>query len=141
MESINSAIEILKGYSRHEETLKALEKAIDYAKDEEKTVYEVVKKLGQGWVAEEALAIAVYCALKNKDFKSALIMAVNHDGDSDSTGAICGNILGAAYGRRFIPEEWIDKIELKEFMEELGDRLCNFICLGEFFLWELPQWM
>ncbi|MDU4890123.1 MAG: ADP-ribosylglycohydrolase family protein [Clostridium sp.] len=125
LESINSAIEILKGYSRHEETLKALEKAIDYAKDEEKTGYEVVKKLGQGWVAEEALAIAVYCALKNKDFKSALIMAVNHDGDSDSTGAICGNILGAAYGRRFIPEEWIDKIELKEFMEELGDRLCN----------------
>ncbi|WP_350445933.1 ADP-ribosylglycohydrolase family protein [Anaeromonas frigoriresistens] len=43
-------------------------------------------------MAEEALAIALYCALKEKEFKKALIRAVNHDGDSDSTRSIYGNI-------------------------------------------------
>ena len=46
-------------------------------------------ELGQGWVAEEALAIGVHCALKHSDdFRSGVLEAVNIDGDSDSTGAI-----------------------------------------------------
>ena len=46
-------------------------------------------------MAEETLAIAVYCALKyEQDFDRAVIAAVNHNGDSDSTGAVCGNLLG-----------------------------------------------
>ena len=61
------------------------------------------------------LAISVYCALKYQDnFKKALIAAVNHSGDSDSTGAISGNILGAYLGLSKIPSQWIEKVELKK---------------------------
>ena len=65
-------------------------------------------------MAEETLAIAVYCALKyENDFDRALIAAVNHGGDSDSTGAVTGNILGARLGARAIPEKYLDRLELK----------------------------
>lgn len=54
-----------------------------------------IHRLGEGWVAEETLAIAIYCALRHADdFSAGIIAAVNHCGDSDSTGAVTGNILG-----------------------------------------------
>ena len=86
---------------------------------------EVIWKLGEGWVAEETLAIAIYCALKYQDdFEAAMIAAVNHDGDSDSTGAVCGNILGAALGMIEIPDKFIEKLELKDVIIRIADDLC-----------------
>jgi ADP-ribosylglycohydrolase len=57
------------------------------------------------------------------DLPSALIAAVNHDGDSDSTGAITGNILGAYLGVGAIPGEWLERLELREVITELADDL------------------
>ena len=63
-----------------------------------------IHKLGEGWVAEETLAIAVYCSLRYQDdFDKAVCTAVNHNGDSDSTGAVCGNILGAYKHKTCLP--------------------------------------
>lgn len=85
---------------------------------------ESIAELGEGWIAEEALAIGVFCALRYKnDFKEALITAVNHSGDSDSTGSITGNILGAYLGTDCIPEDWISKIELIDEIRELANDL------------------
>ena len=90
------------------------------------TDLEAIHKLGGGWVGEEALAIAVFCALKHEnDFSEALIAAVNHGGDSDSTGAICGNILGALVGLNGIGEEWRKHLELSEEIMELADDIIN----------------
>jgi ADP-ribosylglycohydrolase len=50
-------------------------------------------------------------------------MAVNHSGDSDSTGAICGNILGAYHGLEGIPEKWIKNVELADLIMGIADRL------------------
>ena len=70
--------------------------------------------LGQGWVAEETLAIAIFCALKyQNNFEKGIFAAVNHSGDSDSTGSITGQILGTALGIKAIPAEYIDYPELK----------------------------
>lgn len=66
---------------------------------------EAIVKLGQGWVAEEALAISIYCALVACNFKHGVLLAVNHDGDSDSTGSITGNLLGVIHGVNAIPTE------------------------------------
>jgi ADP-ribosylglycohydrolase len=83
-----------------------------------------ISMLGEGWVAEEALAISIYCALKHKDnFLDAIIAAVNHDGDSDSTGAITGNIIGAYLGYKAIPMELSDPIEAKDVILEISDAL------------------
>lgn len=75
-----------------------IKKAIDLSKTEQNDLNGIVK-LGKGWVAEETAAIAVYSCLRYPyDFKKAMICAVNHNGDSDSTGSVAGNILGAYLG-------------------------------------------
>lgn len=81
---------------------------------------EAVERLGRGWVAEEALAIAVYCALEATDFRSGVLLAVNHSGDSDSTGSIAGNILGLLGGKRGIPTSWLKRLELKWVISQVA---------------------
>lgn len=108
----------------HEETRVALERALFlHASDTAPDV--ALRKLGQGWIAEEALAIGVYCALKARDFEAGVITAVNHDGDSDSTGLIAGHLLGAMQGRAAIPARWLVPLELREVMEEMADDLAT----------------
>ncbi len=79
-----------------------------------------VAELGEGWVAEEALAIAIYCTLVAENFSDAVVLAVNHSGDSDSAGAITGNILGTAHGVEAIPERWLDELELRDEIDRLA---------------------
>ena len=50
-------------------------------------------------------------------------MSVNHNGDSDSTGSICGNILGACYGIDAVPKIWINNIELKHLIIDMSSKL------------------
>ncbi|MDF2943902.1 MAG: draG [Herbinix sp.] len=122
IESVRSALGILVRYDNHDEILGSIEKAIILAEGNDKPSI-AIEKLGEGWTAEEALAIAVYCALKEQNVQKALIMAVNHDGDSDSTGSICGNIIGAAYGIDLIPKDWIENIELNSLIYDLSGKL------------------
>ena len=56
-------------------------------------------------------------------FKKGVLLSVNHSGDSDSTGSIAGNILGALYGFDIIPEHWIEDLELKELIGEVASDL------------------
>jgi len=85
-----------------------------------------IAQIGQGWVAEEALAIALYCSLKYyDDFSKAIIAAVNHDGDSDSTGAITGNIVGAYIGYEKISLKWRNDLQLHDTIIEIADDLCH----------------
>ena len=83
-----------------------------------------VERLGGGWVAEEALAIGVYAALaypEPEQFLDALALAVTHSGDSDSTGAICGNILGALHGETALPPELVFTVEGRPVILQLAD--------------------
>lgn len=118
-QAVRQTLTILKNkeYSNGE-TAVALIHALELAEKKAPTRGSIAQ-LGEGWVADEALAIAVYCALTAKTFMQGVINAVNHDGDSDSTGAICGNILGALHGAKEIPATWLDNLELREFMERL----------------------
>lgn len=83
-----------------------------------------IHALGRGWCGDEALAIAVYCALKySGDFEQAIITSVNHRGDSDSTGAITGSILGAYLGLSGIPGKYLEHLELQDVILELAEDL------------------
>ena len=83
---------------------------------------ENIHKLGEGWVAEETLGISLYCALRHQnDFSAGVIAAVNHKGDSDSTGAVTGNILGALSGYQAIAEQWKEDLELSDVILEIAD--------------------
>ena len=99
------------------------EKAIALTKND-KSDLENVMCLGEGWTGDEALTIALYCALKHfDDFEEAMIAAVNHAGDSDSTGAVTGNILGAAIGYEAIPQFFKDDLEMHDLILHMADDL------------------
>ncbi len=111
---------------------------------------ELVSELGEGWVAEEALAVALYAVLATAPeaaaanagtadagtsevgtaevdaeahFRAAIAVAVNHSGDSDSTASIAGNILGAHYGERCLPADWLASLEAPEVIRGMASRL------------------
>ena len=85
---------------------------------------EAIHALGEGWVAEEALAIGLLCSLRHEnDFAGAIISAVNHGGDSDSTGAIAGNIVGAHLGLAGIPQRYLEHLELRDTISKIADDL------------------
>ena len=87
-----------------------------------------ILSLGEGWVGDEALAIAVYAALRyENNFRRGITAAVNHRGDSDSTGAIAGNILGAYLGKSALPSEWIETLELKDEIAGLAEDIIQLI--------------
>jgi ADP-ribosyl-[dinitrogen reductase] hydrolase len=84
---------------------------------------EEVEQLGQGWTGHEALAISLFCALKSTSFSDGVLLAVNHGGDSDSTGSITGNILGLVLGLEEIPARWQARLELREVIEKVATEL------------------
>lgn len=131
--AIERVIPLLTKRDRHEEILNAVQQA-QFLHSTGTAPDEAIRQLGQGWIAEEALAIGIYCALKAGNFESAVIMGVNHDGDSDSTGLIAGHLMGAMQGRSAIPERWIAPLELRGVMEEMADDLAT---AG---VWRLDEW-
>lgn len=122
-DSMGALLKLFPGAKHLGELLALMQKAVDLSTKKLDDL-EAIRELGEGWVAEETLAIAIYCALKHKnDFDQALIAAVNHDGDSDSTGAVTGNILGAYLGFSRIPQKYLHQLELKKIILEMADDL------------------
>ena len=94
-------------------------KAIALAENDQPDVTNI-ESIGGGWTGEEALAIAIYCSVRHFDnFEDAMIAAVNHGGDSDSTG----NILGAVVGYEAIPQFFKDDLELHDVILHMADDL------------------
>jgi len=71
-----------------------------------------IHSIGGGWVGEEALAIGLYAVLVSTSYVEAIRIASNHDGDSDSTASIAGQIWGAWKGLMGIPHSWITKLDV-----------------------------
>lgn len=112
-DGVAEALTVLRGWPGHEETTAALTAARQAAAAGSPSA-ETVERLGAGWVAEEALAIGVYAALAFPapgQARDALVLAVNHSGDSDSTGSVCGNLIGAWHGLDALPADWLAAIE------------------------------
>lgn len=107
----------------HEETTTALSRALDLARPGREPTAERVAALGQGWTGEEALAIGVYCALVAEDFAHGVRLAVNHSGDSDSTGSIAGALLGVECGEHGLPASWLDALQLRDVIARVADDL------------------
>jgi len=133
IEKISSGQEPLEISYKNEkaELTKLFDKAISLALSDIEDQH-AIRQLGEGWVAEEAVAIAIYCSLKyQNNFKEAIIAAANHDGDSDSTAAITGNIVGARVGYDNIPNYYKDNVELKDIILEIADDLASGISVIE----------
>ncbi len=124
-QALDATCRKLAGHQDAEETLSAINLARKFASDGNvRPCPETLARLGAGWTGEEALAIAVYCALvAGNDFDFSIRLAVNHAGDSDSTGAMTGNIMGALHGRRGIADYWLGPLELRSVIEQIATDL------------------
>ena len=122
-DAVDDLIVELEELENAESTRDALQHAVELAA-EGCPCAPTIKELGEGWVGEEALAIAVYSALSfPTDYAQAVRLAVNHDGDSDSTGSSCGQIMGMLLGAGAIPVEWRDGVELCNVIRAYAIRL------------------
>ncbi len=110
-QAMDRTLPLLTAHRGHEQVKRKLEEVVRLAAGAT-PVTAAIDELGQGWLADEALAIGAYCALKHpRDFRAAVVASVNHSGDSDSTGCIAGAILGTALGVDAIPPPWVNGIE------------------------------
>lgn len=127
---INRVFKLLGLYFREDAQLAELHKLVQKALDlaiSEKTDTAAIRELGEGWVAEETLAIAVYSVMRYiENFEMCIRCAVNHDGDSDSTGAVAGNIIGAILGYSAIPQKYLTNLELQDVLLSVADDLGGF---------------
>lgn len=124
--AVNVAIDWCDGVIGGDETADILRRAVALAASPAAPTAATVEALGGGWVGEEALAIAVYCALRFPDRDQvfdALSLAVSHGGDSDSTGAVCGHLLGALHGATALPANLADEVEGRDTIVDLVSQL------------------
>ena len=127
---LDATVRELKKWPKHEETLTLLEKALALSAAVE-TPRDAIEQLGEGWVGEEALAISVFCAARfPDDWETGVLAAVNHSGDSDSTGCITGAILGVALGVDAMPQSWLEQLESSSGIRALADDLYRVVREG-----------
>ena len=73
----------------------------------------------------KSLEAALWAFRRTSDFRSGCLAAVNLGDDADTTGAVYGQLAGAFYGASGIPAEWIERLALRERIEELAARLAE----------------
>ena len=121
---IKDSIEMIKEYEGHEELHDKLSLVLDLNADD-KDIAEAVDILEEGVDAHGVLSTALYALLSDADSKDTLKIAANHSGESSAVAAICGGIIGLDSGLDEFPEEWVENLELSDFIVEMSDKLYN----------------
>ncbi len=123
--ALMQAASLAREWPGHEEALDQLHSAIDLTV--QPFTGTLPEALGQGWVGEQALAIAVYAASRSQSFQEVMTIAANHGGDSDSTASLAGELFGAQHGLEALPHAWIRRLDVLDAALDLAD-------------WSLPLW-
>lgn len=122
-EAIASAKTILVEHEGHGETLDKIDMALELSESRHTPDYSI-RTIGLGFTGEEALAISLYCALLFfDDWEKGVLSAVNHSGDSDSTGSITGALLGVCLGVDSIPARWVHDVENSVMIRKLAGEM------------------
>jgi ADP-ribosyl-[dinitrogen reductase] hydrolase len=116
-------VRLLEPEAEARETRQAIQQALELARNRSEDRPEDLRRLGEGWVAEEALAIGLFAALCGKSFPDMLVLSVNHNGDSDSTASIAGQIYGAWKGVEELPHAWVRRLDVFDPLVDLVGRL------------------
>ena len=84
----------------------------------------VVRGLGNGVEAHNSVPTAIYCFLRNSSsFEEAVQYAISLGGDTDTIGAMTSAITGAYHGAEAIPEGWKSRLERRDYIETLAEKL------------------
>lgn len=123
--AMNETLATVPDKEKSDKFVAIIQRALDLAASTRADL-EAIRELGEGWVAEETAAIAIFCVMRYiRDFEGCLAAAVNHDGDSDSTGAVAGNIIGTILGYTGIPKKFRKDLELRDVILSMADDLAG----------------
>lgn len=122
LDMIEPTLHFVKGISREfDDKLRQVREVVAW--DDEEAALDA---LGEGWVGDQAVALALYCCARNiTDWTATVRRAANTNGDSDSVACIAGGIQGARLGLRALPQRWIARLERRDEMAALADALAN----------------
>ncbi|MCL2036711.1 MAG: ADP-ribosylglycohydrolase family protein [Oscillospiraceae bacterium] len=119
--AIERAAKILKTYRNSGEVLAVIEKVQTFLEDENISPRAAISHIGTSDNAAEVLGVALFSgALFEDSYENAIRLAVNHDGQSDVCGAMCGGLLGAYHGVGFIPKKWVTKLSHLRLVEDIA---------------------
>lgn len=71
---------------------------------------------GSGYVIQ-SLEAALWAFHDARDFREAVLRAVNLGDDADTTGAVCGQLAGACWGESGIPDQWLSGLARRDLLE------------------------
>jgi len=133
-DAMDLADQLLAAEKGHEELSRVVARVRDAVANGPPTP-DAIEALGGGWTGEEALGIGLLCALTadggtQAGVADALWRSVAHAGDSDSTGSITGNLLGAMHGAEALPARWLKQVELRDVIDRVADDLYAVSALG-----------
>lgn len=77
---------------------------------------------GTGYVVK-SLEAALWAFHDARDFRVAVLRAVNLGEDADTTGAVCGQLAGAYWGESGIPQNWLDGLAKRDMIEQAVARI------------------
>ncbi len=119
---------LLAEHSGHEQITRRVQMAIRFADAGPTLPINLEMNMGKDGTAPEALGIGLHAALASGgDFDLALRTAVNHSGNSATSGAVCGSLMGSLWGTDRIDDRWLRELELCDVVERLAqDALLEF---------------
>jgi len=78
-----------------------------------------IEDLSPNGYAPESLEVALWAFYNSESFEEGLLMTVNMGGDADTIGAIYGQLAGAFYGVKNIPQSWINGLEAPAYLDQI----------------------
>ena len=72
---------------------------------------------------QDTMETAIWIWQNMKNFKEAIIEAVNMGGDADTIGAVTGALNGAYYGVDEIPQEWLATLDDKNIINGIAKKI------------------
>ena len=140
LEARDVMAQIYSGDAYLKELTDVIDLAVSLAENKDSDL-DNIHRIGEGRTAEETLGIALYCSLRyENDFSAGVIAAVNHKGDSDSTGAVTGNILGAIVGYERMEQKWKENLELADVILEIADDVGRGCQANGYSRYRDPDW-
>lgn len=79
---------------------------------------------GSGYVVK-SLEAALWAFYHSTSFREGCLLAVNLGDDADTAGAVYGQLAGAFYGTKDIPQAWLTRLAQRDLIEALADQLCK----------------
>ena len=80
---------------------------------------------GTGYVVQ-SLEAALWCFWTTESYQDAILKAANLGDDADTTAAVCGQVAGTYYGASGIPKHWLEKLLMREEIEDLAEKLFHW---------------